>query len=201
MGMVVWLRKYFFSRLRIKAAKFLELKSPKKILDVATGTGAQHMNWQKWATMFRNWFVTENACSGEKKLSPKLKLKFQEADGTKLPFKDEAFDVATISWGIHDMPYEVGIKVLKEMKRVIKKAGIILIVDYMNPRKHKVAIFTHPLISLYELKTINRYWEGIRTYIDNTELKIVKESNFLGVWEFVLWRNKMSSLICATSLK
>lgn len=180
--------KYFFSPLRKKAAKFLDLKSPKKILDVATGTGAQAFELAKLGHDVMGIDLSPEMLSqAKRKQSPKLKLTFQEADGTKLPFNDAFFDIATISWGIHDMPYEIGIKVLKEMKRVIKKGGQILIVDYMNPRKHVVAKFTHPLICLYETRNYKPFIErGLETYIKDAGLKVLKETDYIGVWEFVL---------------
>lgn len=180
--------KYLLSPLRKKAAKFLDLKSPKKILDVATGTGSQAYEIAKLGhEVIEIDLSPAMLAQAKKKLLPNLKLKFLEADATKLPFKNESFDAAVISWGLHDMPYEIGMKVLKEMKRVIKKDGKILIVDYMNPRKHIVAKFTHPLISLYETKNYKPFIEkGIEAYINEAGLTIVKETDFLGVLEMIL---------------
>lgn len=180
--------KYLFSPLRKKAAKFLDLKSPKKILDIATGTGAQAYEMAKLGHEVIGIDLSpEMLAQAKKKLSPNLKLKFLEADATKLPFKDETFDVAVISWGLHDMPYETGIKVLKEMKRVIKKNGKILIVDYMNPRKHIIAKFTHLFVSLYETKNYKPFIKkGLETYINEAGLKAIKETNFLGGLDIIL---------------
>lgn len=190
-GRWAWLydyEKYFFSPLHRYTARFLDLKSPKRILDVATGTGAQAYELAKLGHDVVGIDLSlKMLAQAKKKLSPSLKLGFKEADGTKLPFKNETFDIATISWGIHDMPYETGVKVLNEMKRVIKKNGKILIMDYMNPRKHIVAKFTHPLISLYETKNYKPFIErGLETYINNTDLKVVEETTYLGVWELIL---------------
>jgi ubiquinone/menaquinone biosynthesis C-methylase UbiE len=180
--------KYFFSSFRKKAAHFLNVKSPSKILDVATGTGALAFDMAKLGHDVTGIDLSSGMLAqAKKKLSPKLKLKFQEADGTKLPFKDNSFDATTISWGIHDMPYEIGFKVLQEMKRVTKKNGKIMIVDYMEPKKHLVAKFTHPLICLYETKNYRPFIrKGLGTYIEKTGLKITKEGNFIGVWQMLI---------------
>jgi len=180
--------KYILFPLRQKAARFLNLKPPQKILDVATGTGAQAFELAKLGhDVIGIDLSPEMLVQAKKKLSPSLKLKFQVADGTKLPFMDEFFDAAAISWGIHDMPYEIGIRVLMEMKRVIKKNGKILIVDYMNPRKHIVAKFTHRIIKIYETKNYLPFIKkGIEAYINVTKMKIFKESNYLGVWEIIV---------------
>jgi len=179
--------KYIFFPLRIRAVKFINLQAPKKILDVATGTGAQAYEFAKIGhEVVGIDLSTGMLAQAKKKLSPELKLSFQVADGTELPFKDKSFDLTTISWGIHDMPYEVGVKVLQEMKRVTKVSGQILIVDYMEPKKHKVARFTYPLISLYETKNYKPFIKtGIETYINEVGLKVINEGNYLGIWQML----------------
>lgn len=180
--------KYFFFPYRRKSAAFLGLEPPKKILDVATGTGALAYELAKLGhDVIGIDLSPEMLNQAKKKLTPKLKLTFQLADGTKLLFKDNSFDATTISWGIHDMPYEIGIKVLEEMKRVTKKDGRILIVDYMEPKKHIVAKFTHLLVSLYETKYYQSFIrKGMSTYIRQSKLKIIKEGNYLGVWQLIV---------------
>lgn len=180
--------KYIFFPYRRKSAAFLGLQPTKKILDVATGTGALAYELAKLGhDVIGIDLSPEMLNQAKKKLTPKLKLTFQLADGTKLPFKDNSFDVTTISWGIHDMPYEIGIKVLEEMKQVTKKDGRILIVDYMEPKKHIVAKFTHLLVSLYETKYYQSFIrKGMSTYIRQSKLKIIKEGNYLGAWQMIV---------------
>jgi ubiquinone/menaquinone biosynthesis C-methylase UbiE len=180
--------KYIFRPFRKRAVKFANLQSPQKVLDVATGTGALAFEFAILGhDVIGIDLSPEMLAQAKKKISPNLKLNFQEGDGTELPFKDKSFDLTTIPWGIHDMPYEVGIQVLKEMKRVTKDTGYLLVVDYMEPKKHKVAIFTHPLISLYETKNYKPFIEkGIKLYIKDIGLEVVREGNYLGVWQMLL---------------
>lgn len=185
------LEKYFFSSLRKRAANFIDLKSSKKILDVATGTGALAYELSKLGHDVIGVDLSPDMLKQAiKKLRPNLKLRFIEADGTSLPFKDNSFDVSTISIALHDMPYEIELLVLKEMRRCTKKNGLILIVDYNEPRKHLVAKLTHPLISLYETPMykpfINR---GIYELLIKANLDIYKETNFLGVSQILLIKN------------
>ena len=190
------LDKYFLFPFRRKSAQFLGIKPPKKILDVATGTGALAFELAKLGHDVTGIDLSpEMLNQAIKKLSPKLKLQFQVADGTKLPFKDESFDATTISWGIHDIPYEIGIKVLKEMKRVTKKNGEIMIVDYMNSKKHRLSKIAYFLISLYESKNYKSFMaKKIESYVDEAKLKIIKETSYLGIWEFLLLK-KFSGLV------
>ncbi|OGK12350.1 hypothetical protein A3C98_01175 [Candidatus Roizmanbacteria bacterium RIFCSPHIGHO2_02_FULL_37_15] len=185
------LEKYILFPLRKKAARFLDLKPPKKIVDVATGTGAQAFEFAKIGhDVIGIDLSPEMLNQAKKKIKSNLKLKFLPADGIKLPFKNNSFDASTISLGLHDMPYEIGLLVLKEMKRVSKKGGLILIIDYNEPKKHFVARLTQPLILLYETSMykpfINR---GIETLLKEIDLKIYRETNFLGIFQILLLKN------------
>jgi demethylmenaquinone methyltransferase/2-methoxy-6-polyprenyl-1,4-benzoquinol methylase len=184
--------KYFLSGPRIKAVKFLDLQSSKKILDVATGTGAQAFELAKFGhDVIGIDLSPEMIFQANKKLSPKLKLKFMVADGVKLPFVNESFDIVTISLGIHEMPYEIGIKVLKEMKRVLKNDGKMLIIDYMNPINHWVAKITHQFIKLYEPDNYRQFIKnGLENYIKKVQLTIIKDDNYLGVLDYFLLRKR-----------
>lgn len=193
-GRWAWLydfEKYFLFPLRVKAARFLDAEPKSKIIDVATGTGAQAYELAKL-----NLNVTGIDLSPEmleqakKKCKDRLTLKFQHADATEIPYKDNYFDYSSISLGLHDMPYDIEILVLKEMKRVTKKGGQILIVDYMEPKKHLVAKISHLLVSLYETKNYKPFIKhGLNAILSEVRLKIYRESNFLGLFQIVLVKN------------
>ena len=191
-----WARLYDFEKyitfpLRQKAAKFLNLNPLKKVLDVATGTGAQAYELAKLGYDVTGIDLSpEMLNQARKKISSSLKLKFQQSDGTNLPFKDNSFDASTISLGLHDMPYEIDILVLKEMKRVTKKDGPILIVDYSEPKKHWVARLSHPLIKLYETPMYVPFIErGLDKLLKEVGLKIDQKTNFLGLFQILLVKN------------
>src|SRR3989338_11112571 len=157
--------KYFFFPLRRKAARFLGLKPSAKILDVATGTGAQAYELAKLGyDVIGIDLSREMLKQAIKKCNSSLNLRFQQADATKLPFEDNSFEASSISLALHYMPYEIDILVLKEMKRVTKMNGDILIVDYMEPKKHFIAKLSHPFVSLYE--TVN-YAPFIKRSLDS----------------------------------
>jgi PAS domain S-box-containing protein len=108
--------------------------------------------------------------------------RFLHADGTQLPFADNEFDGASISLGLHDMPYEIGLAVLSEIKRVVKKDGSILIIDYMEPKKHAMAWLFHPLIKLYETPNYDLFIKkGLEIYLHQVDLKINRFTHVLGI--------------------
>ena len=162
------------------------------VLDVATGTGAQAYELAKLGhEVLGIDLSSEMLEQAKKKCGQELKLGFQQVDATDIPFGDSFFDASSISFGLHDMPYEVDLLVLKEMKRVTKNNGKILIVDYMEPRKHLVARFSHQIVSLYETVNYKPFIErGLETILKEVGLKIDKSTNFLGAVQINLITNQ-----------
>ncbi|MFA5894784.1 MAG: methyltransferase domain-containing protein [Candidatus Shapirobacteria bacterium] len=184
-GKWAWLydyEKYLLSPMRKKAVNFLDLPPNQKILDVATGTGAQAYEFAKLGHEVLGIDLSEEMLlQARKKCTPNLQLNFQHIDATKMPFGSNSFDTSSISWGLHDMPYEVEMLVLQEMKRVTKKSGQILIVDYMEPKNHLIAKFFHPLACIYETQNYKPYINrGLDSILDKVGLNISKSTNFLG---------------------
>jgi len=184
--------KYLLFSLRKRGVQVFNIKPPKKVLDVATGTGAQAYELARlgYDTIGID-LSPEMLEQAKKKISSQLKLKFQQADGTNMPFKDNSFDASTISLGLHDMPYEIGILVLKEMKRVTKNNGDILIIDYMEPKKHWISKFSYQFIKRYETPMYKPFIEkGIDAYLKEAKLAIYKKMDFLGLIQILLIKNR-----------
>jgi ubiquinone/menaquinone biosynthesis C-methylase UbiE len=57
-------------------------------------------------------------------------LTFFQADGRSLPFADESYDVALTSMVLHEMEPVSRIPVLREMIRVLKNRGTVMIMDF-----------------------------------------------------------------------
>jgi len=51
-------------------------------------------------------------------------------DAADMDLGDESFDVATSSFGLHEMQYPIMVSIIKEMNRVLKKGGRLYLVDY-----------------------------------------------------------------------
>ena len=54
---------------------------------------------------------------------------FLQCPGEQLPFPDERFDVVVSVFLFHELPEEVRVQVLSEMKRVVKPGGMVIAVD------------------------------------------------------------------------
>lgn len=184
--------KYVLFPLRKKAANFLNQRPSQKILDVATGTGAQALELAKLGHEVIGIDLSPAMLEqAKKKMKSSLKLQFKHADATDLPFKDNSFNVSCISLGLHDMPYEIDLMVLNEMKRVTKPEGTILIVDYLEPRNHIVSKILHPIIRTYETPNyIPFVKKGLSSLLKQVNLMITLSTHFAGVIQIVKVNNR-----------
>lgn len=161
-----------------------------KILDVCTGTGKQALAFGRRGLEVMGIDLSFQMLKIAVRENSYNQVRFALSDAEELPFKDDNFDVSCISFGLHEMPYLVRKKVIREIVRVTKPQGKIVIIDYALPRGgiHKF-LFYH-LVRLYE----SEYFpEFIQTDLHQT----IKEAGlrFNGVWEWAfgcvkIWKYK-----------
>ena len=116
-----------------------------------------------------------------------LDLKFIECDAIKLPFDNNFFDASFICFGLHDMPYEAELLVLKEMGRVTKPGGKLVICDYTSPRNGWLPWLAHKIERLYETKFFNDYVaRGLENLLNATDLKVIKDKIYYGIVKLIV---------------
>ncbi|MCK4652469.1 MAG: class I SAM-dependent methyltransferase, partial [Methanosarcinales archaeon] len=107
----------------------------KKVLDVCCGTGVM-------CAMIADVVGARGEVVGvdlsEKMLKKAEKrkkdnIRFCISNAEEIPYEDGYFDCASITFGLHEMPYQVRMNVLCEMRRVIKPGGKIAVLDYSYP--------------------------------------------------------------------
>ena len=121
-GADIWWRKVVTARIR----KW----KPKRLLDVASGTGDLALEIQDQcpaceviATDFCAEMLAHAASRGI--------AKTLVADALSLPFPDRSFDVVTVAFGLRNMADYPG--ALREMHRVLRPGGRLLILDFALP--------------------------------------------------------------------
>ncbi len=176
---------FFISPIRRRGVRMMGDK-PIKILDLATGTGAHAYELAKKGHKVIGVDLDDKMLQkATLKATKENQLEFRQADGTKLPFSDAEFDAATISFAMHDVPAEIGIDILAEAKRVIKKDGFIVIVDYNNLKSSFGAKFLHPFALIYETSNYKPFVKkSLDFYLQKACLKIVDKKTFLGAVQF-----------------
>jgi ubiquinone/menaquinone biosynthesis C-methylase UbiE len=124
--------------------------SDAKVLDVATGTGEQARAFALKCREVVGIDLSEAMLAVARAKSPLPNLSYLRADATHLPFADSSFDVATISFALHEMPARIREAVLDEMVRVTKPDGTLVVVDYGLPRNRLGRKFVYEIVRFYE---------------------------------------------------
>lgn len=120
------------------------------VLDVATGTGQQAFAFAKRGYEVIGVDLTESMLEVAQKHNKDGAVKFESGDATHLQFEANTFDVTCISFALHDMPLQIREKVLREMARLTKRNGVIVIVDYDLPDNRVSRALIYRFVTLYE---------------------------------------------------
>ncbi len=140
------------SGVRDKVVDFTDARKGSRILDVATGTGKQAFAFAKKGYDVVGIDFSEDMLKVANKNNKYENVRFEVADATNIPFGDKYFDVSCVSFALHEMPLAIREKVLKEMVRVTKPKGIIIIVDYALPENRIGRCLIYHFVKLYESK-------------------------------------------------
>jgi ubiquinone/menaquinone biosynthesis C-methylase UbiE len=184
-----------FSRYREKPweeARFLfdnYIKSGDKVLDLGCGSG-QYFEFLKDKNVeYVGVDFSEELIKIARKKYPEAK--FQTADALNLPFSDDYFDKVYAIALLHNIPSkEFRIKALKEVKRVLKKRGLLIFTvwNLWQKRKTRNLIYKFTLLKILgksklDFKDILMNWQNINNcylhcFTKNELIKLVKEVGF-----------------------
>ena len=113
---------------RKKVLEKVDPQSGEKILDIAAGTGTSSMALKlPGVEVVAADFSTGMLAEGKKRY-PELEFVF--ADAMKLPFKNNEFDVVTMSFGLRNVQDRD--KALGEFLRVLKPGGRLVICEFSH---------------------------------------------------------------------
>lgn len=126
---------------RKKAVAQLKDIQPKKLLDLATGTGDFALSLLKLKpTEIIGMDISKGMLEvGRKKMKEKKVdhiISMQLGDSENLPFEDGYFDGLTVGFGVRN--YENLEKGLSEMLRVLRTGGKAVILEFSKPKKFPV---------------------------------------------------------------
>lgn len=101
-----------------------------RVLDVGCGTGAQLSAYADAGCRVSCVDLSPGMLGvARRRLGPEADVR--EASGTKIPFADDTFDLATISFVLHEVPSDDREVILCEMQRVVRPGGGILVIDFL----------------------------------------------------------------------
>ncbi|CAA0209296.1 bifunctional demethylmenaquinone methyltransferase/2-methoxy-6-polyprenyl-1,4-benzoquinol methylase UbiE [Tenacibaculum maritimum] len=123
---------------RKKVVSLAGKNNPKKILDIATGTGDLAIMLAKTnPDKIIGLDISEGMLEvGKQKiLNAKLAdtIEMVVGDSENMPFDNDTFDAITVSFGVRN--FENLDKGLKEIKRVLKPGGTFVVLETSNPTK------------------------------------------------------------------
>lgn len=105
-------------------------KNGDRVLDAGCGTGRLY---HLFLDLQQIEYVGVDQSKEQIKIAKKKfpRLKFVAAEMTKLPFKNNSFDVVFCVAAFHHLPKEKNrLEALKEMKRVLKKDGVVVMTNW-----------------------------------------------------------------------
>jgi demethylmenaquinone methyltransferase/2-methoxy-6-polyprenyl-1,4-benzoquinol methylase len=172
---------------RRAAIKASAARPGQRVLDCATGTGDLALAFKR--TVGDTGEVTgTDFCepmlvhARKKATDAHLRVTFEPADATKLPYKDASFDVSSISFGIRNVDDPV--QCLRELARVVRPGGRVVVLEFGQPRGLFGALYNFysravmPLIG--GLLTGNR---AAYSYLPRTAASFPAGERFLGLME------------------
>lgn len=112
------------------------LKSDMNVLELACGTGQLSFPLSDCTNSWTATDFSENMIKQAKRRGTTEKLSFCVADATALSYENENFDCVVISNALHIMPEPE--KAMQEIRRVLKKDGILYAPTFFGQRKNQV---------------------------------------------------------------
>ncbi len=146
----------------------LRLFLPKKgmaILDVGCGTGLQLDLYRKYQCIL--YGIDSSASMLEiarKRLGDDAKLHL--GDASHMPYEDQSFDLATAMLALHEMDPATRSGVVREMKRVLKPEGRILLIDFHSgPIEPFQGWLTKIIITFSEIAAGREHFKNYRQFM------------------------------------
>jgi demethylmenaquinone methyltransferase/2-methoxy-6-polyprenyl-1,4-benzoquinol methylase len=121
---------------RKKLVAMLSERHPRRILDVATGTGdvaiaLTSLNPEKIVGIDISDKMLDIARRKVTEKGMQKVITFKQSDAERIPFSDGSFDAVTVAFGVRN--YEDLRKGLSEMKRVLCPGGTMMILEFSQP--------------------------------------------------------------------
>lgn len=170
---------------RVKTVKISGAKPGMSVLDCATGTGDLAIEFKK-AVGDSGYVLGTDFCqemilpAPDKAKKRGMVIDFEVADAMKLPYKDNRFDIASISFGIRNVDDPE--TALKEMARVVKPGGRVVVLEFGQAEGIMKYPFT--FYSKYVIPAVGGLITGNKdayTYLPETSAAFPAGDKFLNI--------------------
>jgi demethylmenaquinone methyltransferase / 2-methoxy-6-polyprenyl-1,4-benzoquinol methylase len=158
-----------------------------RVIDCATGTGDLALEFKKTVghegyvlgTDFCREMIEHAPAKADKQ---KMVVEFEVADAMNLPYEDKSFDIASIAFGIRNV--DDPLACLKEMARVVKPGGRVVVLEFGQPKG--IVRIPYTIYSKHIMPAIGGLISGNReayTYLPETSAKFPAGEKFLDLME------------------
>lgn len=123
---------------RRRVVKILRSTGAKQVLDVATGTGdlalaaARRMPGTQFEALDISTGMLDIGRKKAKNQGREKQISFLTGDSEDLPFESDRFDAVMVAFGVRN--FENLQQGLKEMQRVLKPGGTVIVLEFSKPR-------------------------------------------------------------------
>jgi demethylmenaquinone methyltransferase/2-methoxy-6-polyprenyl-1,4-benzoquinol methylase len=155
-----------------------QVRPGQKVLDIAGGTGDLAAAFARAAAWGHNpeaqvWLSDINASmlgvGRDRLLDQGLALPCVQFDAEKIPFPAGHFDVVTVAFGLRNMTHKD--VALKEMLRVIKPGGRVLVLEFSKPDAFLQPVYDTYSFIAQDSESYRYLAESIRMHPDAETLK------------------------------
>ena len=182
---------------RKRAIRILKKHQPKRILDVATGTGdfaiaASKLDVDEIVGFDLSGQMIRVGEQKVKRLSLDGLIHFKKGDSENMPFENESFDAITVAFGVRN--FENLQQGLDEFLRVLKPNGTAIVLEFSKPKYFPFKqlyrfYFFHilPFVGGLISKDLSAYAylpESVMAFPDDQKfLDILTNTGFSKVWQ------------------
>jgi len=154
-----------------------------RVLDVGCGTGTQLSAYADAGCQVSCVDVSPGMLDvARRRLGPGADAR--EGSGTDIPFPDGAFDLATISFVLHEVPSGDREMILGESRRVVKRDGGILVIDFLSgPYLGLRGFFERALIVAIEVGAGRDHWRNHRDFLRRGGVRALARLHGLSIRE------------------
>jgi ubiquinone/menaquinone biosynthesis C-methylase UbiE len=175
--------------LKLVGIRMFRPSSGMNVLDVGCGTGSHLELYQRYKCSLYGIDMSPSMLDvARQRLGDSAQLDF--GDASQMPYDDDHFDLVLTMLTLHEMAPPARLSVLNEIKRVLKKDGRLLLIDY-HPGPYqpiqgwvaKVIIFFAEVAAGREHYRNYRQFmasKGLANLISLNGLKVEKESILAG---------------------
>ena len=186
--------------IRAYTVAFSGLEAGDRVLDIGCATGDQVLHYAKSGIIAtgidRNPHMLRIAERNRRKQNVGS-ASFQLAEAQHLPFRDSSFDGASISFSVHENDAEVIGRIVSEMKRVVKKNGVLIFTDFRAPLPEGLAGY---FIRAIEFMVGRKNYRCFKGYIEQGGLEKILSTSRLPVEKRDDMNNRILEIVKATNV-